>query len=156
MQFLKSKCQKQWLALTESFINYNINFITNLSLWHWRSHEFCLQIIIFWPSPIYIHTHTQNRSLRVCTEFAKTSWRYHPKELNFMTHKNKYIQNLYAQVNVKFISKVWEMYSFMVSRIKVYETEEVLISSPISIVKEVFFTCMSVNVKWIYLYNLNK
>lgn len=64
-----------------------------------------------------------------------------------MTHKNNYIQNLYAQVNVKFISKVWEMYSFMVSRIKVYETEEVLISSPISIAKEVFFTCMSVNVK---------
>ena len=79
-----------------------------------------------------------------------------PKELNFMTHKNKYIQNLYAQVNVKFSSKVWEMYSFMVSRIKVYETEEVLITSPISIAKEVFFTSMSVNVKWIYLYNLNK
>lgn len=64
-----------------------------------------------------------------------------------MTHKNKYIQNLYAQVNVKFSSKVWEMYSFMVSRIKVYETEEVLITSPISIAKEVFFTSMSVNVK---------
>ena len=35
------------ISKKKKFTSYNINFVTTLSLWHWRLHEFCLQMTQF-------------------------------------------------------------------------------------------------------------
>ena len=47
MPFSTLQYQKQWLIFMKNFIGYSINIVTTLSLWDWRLHEFCLQIIQF-------------------------------------------------------------------------------------------------------------
>ena len=41
--------ERKWSADSKKtkFISYNINFVTTLSLWYWRLHEFCLQMTQF-------------------------------------------------------------------------------------------------------------
>ena len=69
MPFSKSKCYKHWLILIENFISYDINFVTTLSLWYWRLHEFYLQMTQFsdpYLEPCFKHFFTLTSGWRNC------------------------------------------------------------------------------------------